>query len=120
MSLKNYIAPVVISTVLVVTILIMAPSAQTIFSASTYEAPLERQSERAAPGCFIIHLHPGHSLEQHSAIIGTDTSSHVNGTLSCFKDLVSAIRADSGVALVQQDRLLIRQRDMEIEEELVG
>jgi len=131
MSLRNYIVPVSISIAIIATVLILASRDQTPSSISTYQAPLSRRPKRPAPGGYIVHLHPGHSLLRHSAVIGTDIEPHVSLTLSYFKDrvvyvgknistkLLSAIRADQGVDFVRHDSLLLLQPDIGVEEVVV-
>jgi hypothetical protein len=93
----------------------MSTGAQNVLTA-TYQAPLRGCGEGdVVSQSYIVYLAPGHSLEQHSAIIKKDITPYVEHIYDMYtekvvyvgkridQDLLQAIRADKRVELVECD-----------------
>jgi hypothetical protein len=102
----------------ILTFSVLSLAIRRLFFTMTYEAPIQRPGkvENEVPGHFRVHLHPGHTLEQHSALIGFDIEKYKYGQLNAvYPDRIvyyakeintqklAAVRADSGVEYLSPD-----------------
>jgi hypothetical protein len=99
-----------------------APNIRTALFGIRYEAPLidKGTPEWIVPDEYFVYLRPGHSLQNHSAVIGRDINPHVRRVLSSlYPDrvvyitnridaaLLAAIRADTKVEKLYHEYLAI-------------
>lgn len=83
----------------------------------TYQAPLQgADNPNRVMGWYVVDLKPGHDIEQHSAVVGTDMNKYIKNVLRSIypdrdvyhavdinDDLLDAIRKDTGVQVVYCD-----------------